>query len=552
MAFPDNCSPRLIQVDESCGCTLTRADIRAMTPQDFEDQGFKEVYMDRVIAQTKEARIAGVPQRSLTDLLLSRFAPIKQQAVDNGGSVIAPYILIPQRTIFNANYWQIEDGEATPGAGTGSIPASAWNLTVINSAGQFASDLAAIQNYFLPGRNIIVLRSDPVTGVSRTLQYKVLASANADSGGVYKATVTVEPNYSAAGWAALSGPQKAVYQVTSGFIINLANSVSDYESWCYNDAAVNNMKLLTFWLQTIRETHCYSDAYLQALQAPLTSEYFKKFRELPLAQQRKQQELLAQKAFYDTVFFGQRITEQQTTSTYQNLPQVRDPLNPNCTLEYKANTLGLYTQLNDCGRVIDMQGGALDMDVVKGLLYSLKRTRENTGAEIMEIDAMTDRFTADNLLTLMIQYYKDKYGMDTTRFYKPGEAIRHDNQVLWNYNKYQFPEEGVTLNVITDYFFDDHLSAAAAAGQAARGRYLWMIDWSDVKIGIAKTSSVQRQTNIADNIYNCVITPNVQHYMLRSKTIAVMVQDPNRHSIITGFSDACPRLTVTACTPYES
>jgi hypothetical protein len=44
----DNCNPRLIQVDQSCGCTLTRANILAMTDEIFESQGLLEVGMDKL------------------------------------------------------------------------------------------------------------------------------------------------------------------------------------------------------------------------------------------------------------------------------------------------------------------------------------------------------------------------------------------------------------------------------------------------------------------------------------------------------------------------
>lgn len=551
MAFPNNCNPRIITVDESCGCTLTRANIEAMTKTTFEEQGFKEVGMDRVIAQTKEARMTGVPEKSLTDLLLSKMVNIKDKVVSNGGSVIAPFFYVPQRHNINANYWVIEDGEANPDAGSGAMPASAWDLLITNHAGAFATALPNIQNYFLPGRNINVQYADAVTGVARTLQFKVLSAVNADSGGVSKATVTVEPNYSAAGWAALSGAEKAVYQPTHGMVINLANSVSNYESWCYQEQALNTTKLLTFWLQTIRRTHCYNDQYLKALNAPLTSEFFKKFRQLPLVQQRKQQEMLAEKAFYNTVFFGQRINELQSDTTYTSLPQVRDPLNPNCVIEFKANTLGARTQLADCGRVIDMQGLPLDMDQLKELLYVIKRTREIDSGEITVIDAMTDRFTADRILTIMTRYYEQKYSWETTRFYKPGEKLVFNGQIMWTYNIYEFPEEGVALAVFVDTFFDDYLAAMPEADKS-RGRALWLIDWSDIAIGNAGTASVQRQTNIADNIYNCVITPNVTHYQLTSQTISVMLQDPNRHLIIENFSAACPQLTANVCIPYES
>lgn len=552
MAFPNNCTPRLIQVDDSCGCTLTRANIRAMTPQDFEDQGFKEVYMDRVIAQTKEARMTGVLERSMTDLLLSRTAPIRAVNLGQAAnqSIIAPFIMIPQRHNVNANYFVVQDGAATSGAGSGGIPASAWDLTVINEGSQFASPLVGLEKYFLPGNYITVLYKDATTGVGRTVQFRIINSVNANSGGVEKARLTVEPPYTTAGWVALSGADQAVFQPTHGLLVPLSNSVSNYESWCYQRVAENTVKLLTYWLQTIRETHCYNDEYLKALNAPLTSEYFKKFRQLPLAQQRKRLAYLSERDYYNTLFYGREINEKQTVETYRDLPQVVDPANPNCVLEYKANTLGFWRQLEQCGRVTDFQGGVLDLDTVKSLLYGLKRNREIDSGQIRRIDAMTDRFTRADILDIMIDYYKDKYGMDTTRFYKVGEQIKFENVVMWDYDVYQFPDEGVELSVIEDPYFDDHLAAFATADKS-RGRALWLIDWSDVQVGLAGTASAARQTNLADNLYNCVITPNVNHYQLNSKTVAAMLQDPNRHAIFFNFSDACPKLTVSNCVPQS-
>lgn len=549
----NNCAPRLISVDDSCGCTLTRASIQAFTPDLFEDQGFKEVGMDRVIGQMKEARMTGVAERSLSDLFLSRTVPIKTQSLFQSGqrSVIAPFVMVPQRSVVNSNWFNLTAGIATPGAGTGSIPASAWNVTVENEGSQFASTLASLEKYFLPGRFLLVIYKDPVTGVGQTVQFLILNSVNADSGGVPKATITLQPPYTAAGWAALSAGQKAVFQPTHGVIIPMANSVSNFESWCYNDTSENTLKLLVYWLQTIRETFCYNDEYIKALTAPLTSDFYKKFRTLDLARQRKRQSQLAEAAYYNTILYGQRINEKQTPNTYTELPQVLDPQNANCLLEYKANTEGWYTQLKNCGRVIDNQGAVLDMDVLKSLLYSIRRNRETDSGNVTEIDAMTDRFLADAILTVMVQYYQKKYGMQYTRFYQANQAIKFDGQILWNYNRYEFPDEGLALNVIVDTYFDDRLAVFNAANSgidASRGRELWLLDWSDASIGVAGTASAARQTNVLDNLFNCVITPNVNHYQLSSKTIAAMIQVPNRHAIIENIAvTGCPTITGTSC-----
>jgi hypothetical protein len=329
-------------------------------------------------------------------------------------------------------------------------------------------------------------------------------------------------------------------------IIPLSNSVSNYESWCYQDPTPITPKLLVYWLQTVRESHCWNDEYVKALMSPLTSQFLKKFRQTDLATQRRQQHMQAEKAFFNTVFFGQRINEfQLSDSTYRSLPTVVDPANTSCVLEFKANALGIRQQLADCGRVIDFQGLPLDLDVVKGMLYQLKRHRSTTSGSIDTIDVLTDRFTADNILMVMTSYYKDKYGWDVTRFYKPGEKLIFNGEVALTYNLYDFPEEMVRLAVITHPFFDDHLSMFPSA-DSSRGRYLMAIDWSDVELGLAGTASAVRQTNVYDNLYNCVITP------VLNQTFTVIIEDPNRHCIIENFSSECPTLTVNRCLPYEA
>ena len=546
MAFPtNNCDPRLIVVDDSTGCTLTRANIRAFTKQDFEDQGFKEVGMDRIIAQTKEARLAGVRERTLTDLLLSRHVALKESSGAGNKSVIAPYTLVPRRNVVNANYFLIEAGAANSSAGSGGAHSGLYDITVNTGVSQFKSSLKNLEKYFLPGMYILVENLGG-SGESQTAQFEIVSAVNANSGSTEKATVTVKPNLTSAGFTALSSSAQAAYQPTSGTVTLLSNSVSDYESWCHQGPAVNDLTLLEYWQQTTRWTHQYNDEYLKALEAPLTSNYFKKFRQLPLAQQRKQQEMAMEQAFYNSVFYGQEINENQTVEGYTNLPQVMDPANTSCPLEFKANTLGIRTQLSRCGKVSDKQGNALSLDSIFETCYLLKRYRETTSGSVDVIDAMTDRFTAAKVRDLMMKYYNDKYSSSSTLFYQPGQKITHNGATVLEYNVYDLPDQGVQLAVFTDPYFDDRIGAFDTANKN-RSRGFWMVDWSDININVIGTNSAKRQTNVADSLYNCVITPNVTHYMLNSKTFEVRVGDANRHAVLENFSGACPTLTSTNC-----
>ena len=120
------------------------------------------------------------------------------------------------------------------------------------------------------------------------------------------------------------------------------------------------------------------------------------------------------------------------------------------------------------------------------------------------------------------------------------------------------------MAIFTDTYFDDRVAAfnnAATTGlpgagpatdlttslARARGRTMWLIDWTDVAVNLLGTKSVKRQTNVADDQYNCVIQPNVKHYVLNSKKFEVRIGDPNRHAIIENITEGCPTITVSGC-----
>jgi hypothetical protein len=608
-----NCTPRHILVDDSKGCSLTRASITAFKRSDFEDQAAKEVGMDRIIAQTTEARLAGMHEKSLYDLLLSKHVALGEKSGSGSQSVIAPFTLVPRRNTLNFNYFQItaqsvavSSGAFTaftsvadikPGVAHGTygyIPLSAIVFTVSAGADSNPGDatgnaltktnfnksqVSNIEKYFNPGSYVNVMTNGHVDNIGANntigdkatvyIQYKVYVAENASA---TTARVVMAPSEHAGssttdalhtGWSSVSAGDRADagYNLIKGTGMIMGNSVSDYEKWCHQGPAVNDLTLIEYWSQTQRHTTQWNEEYLKALQSPLTSEYFKKFRQLPLAQQRKQQESYHQNAFMNSVFYGQRINGNQTVEGYTNLPTVVDPNggatapfgSDSCssapTIEYKSNTLGIRTQLNDCSRTWDNAGAALNLDILFESIYMLKRERENSGGTVDTIDAMTDRFTSAKIRDLMTKYYKAKYSTDLTLFMQPKQQITFEGKVVFEYNKYDLPDQGCSLAVFTDTFFDDKLGAAASLADGAAstknlGRQLWLIDWSDIQINVTKTASVKRQTNTADDLYNCVIQPNVSHYQLNSKTFEVRVGNTNRHALVENFSDAAPSVTV--------
>lgn len=561
-AFPSNCEGRIINVSASTGCTLTRADIIGLTPNAFEAFGFTEIGMDKVYANLREARVAGYRESTLQTLLMSRITNIKgalnKSKISASESVILPFISRRQKRNINSNYWKIASGKPSPGRGTSpSFPASSWDVVVQNNPSPLANNLQNLEQYFLPGKYMFIEYSDASSNTAYSLAYKILGAST--SGGV--TTVTIAPNYSDNGWAALTSNQQLPYQIggvnggnaVAGTLAYLGvNSVSDFESWGGQDNAENTNSLINFFLQTSRIVHEYTDEYLRALNAALTSNFFKIFRQLPLAEQKRIQQAKYDRDLLNSAFFGQAIDENQAVETYTKLPKVMDPANPNCVLEYKSNALGFRTLLNNCSRVLDHQGNALNLDTLFQTLYLVKRAREADGTEIDTIDCMTDRFTAGIIHDVMIAYYKAKYGVNLTRFYEPNQALVFENEVMLKYNKYQLPPElgGFWFAVFTHQFFDDKLAAmngAIGSGTVNRGRVLWFLDWSDIEFGVAGTNSAVRRTNEADQLYNYVIRINAKHVTLNSMTWCPIIEDPNRHYIVENFAAGCPTLTVSGC-----
>jgi hypothetical protein len=71
-------------------------------------------------------------------------------------------------------------------------------------------------------------------------------------------------------------------------------------------------------------------------------------------------------------------------------------------------------------------------------------------------------------------------------------------------------------------------------------RMLWLVDWSDVKIGVAGTNSVTRTQPHpeVDRLYSCRMDSVKRTFNLRSTKWTTMMDRPHRHLIIENISDA--------------
>lgn len=560
-----NCVGRIVKVDSACGCTLTRTTITGLTPDDIIALGNKEIALTKAILDAQEAKILGVPENPLMDLLNGKTKDIKLPTMQiDEQSVVMPFTQRTQRSFINANYWSIVSGSATATAGTGDVPASAWTLVLGLGNGTFQTTLEQIERYFVPGQTLIVKTWNSVDAkTARTLVFTIYSATNADSGSTPRASVIVYPPVSAANWALYTAAQRQVWQPLIGMAEVGTNSVLDEESHCQNQPSDIAKRIVLNWLQVTRESYCRESAYEDIVDLILkgrVNDYLKGFKTLSIAEQQKQMKARYDLEWYNSVFWGQAIdVDNQTEANWRNLPIVYDVGDTDCPLAYKARALGIFTLLSDCSRVRDFTGLPLDLNTIFEDLYVLRRNRQATGDRVPVIDSFTDRHNADRIFEAMSKYYKARYDWDTVRYAKIGEKITFNNMVMFVYDIYDVKEAGVQWAVFQLDYFNDLVDAynmtIVGWDFSTRANNLWFIDWSDIAIGVARTKQVTRRspnptTDLA--LYQCVISPNVRTYDLRSKMWTVMVDRPNRHLIYHNFALACPVVDIPECTVPSS
>src|SRR5258708_25512569 len=120
----------------------------------------------------------------------------------------------------------------------------------------------------------------------------------------------------------------------------------------------------------------------------------------------------------------------------------------------------------------------------------------------------------------MIDYIKNQYGSNTVKVnVEPGTM--DELGMRWNSYKLLWPA-GVTINVISHFWFDDLASAATTAGMEGSGRFMFMLDWPGVYPGIAGsnrkqfTSGALNDLARIDESFACVMERPTQTVTLNS------------------------------------
>ena len=585
---------------DTCG-SMTRADVGLAESGDldaiFTDSGgtnnmgnfdrYRD--MESLLVTQMELKACGGRQYGMYDWLMSSAKSmgkgITKRNVAGGASEIEPFILAAQKDVIKDDYWLVDkimdhafDYETN--ASTSSLNSSLSAVAGITPAsGQFILRLKpsgnnpAVAGYFKSGLTINLFSKAADAGAGYRIQFKVDEAVAHTLSSVDYVDVVVDYQ---GGWGAGAdtGTTFAFGNGTvaskigapgtggTGVVTIGANNVNDFESWCENRPALNTLKHVPFWYQTSRHSLCVSEFYKEWLERMLrTNAFFNKFGDVSLAERNAQLGLQFQKEWVNSFFWGQPISDKQKLATYKELGVINSVDSTvfaagsdieGAAIGYRANALGIYRQLADCGRVTDKAGAALDLsDFLEGNIFDLVRSRKDQGKPADSIDVFTDSKTAKNIFNAFMVYYKTESDSTLNVNYDITNKNVSNMGFYANSYKLHYPA-GVTLNVITNEFFDDMVTAHKAGDQTSaggvtdgsQGRFLMVLDLGGgIYPGIIGSNRVVHKTGDltdlakVDQSYACVMKNPTKETTLNSVTWTAIVECPTDNLIIENFAD---------------
>lgn len=554
------CSPSISNSYNSCG-TITRSSLKSLTPAQlitaFQDGSGNYRDMVSTLKNAFELKLCGIKTNGIYDWLMSSASSkggmLNKKNISSTESYIEPYILARQKSIINDAYWTIETGFAT-GAYTVGVTGSLADLTggtrVIRVYSRNGIDSA--NEWFVNSHKVHIF-GRATDGTAQRGQWKIVRSiVDVASGHI---DVLLASENAGSSTAFETAP-------TSGFLIIGTNDVSDWESWCNNRPALNPNRLIPFFFQTSRQALCVDSHYKEYLNRVMeVNPLFEVFGDVPLAERNRQIGERAQNEWVNSFFWGKPLAN-QTISTYTSLGQITSVAGT--LMGYRANAVGVYEQLKNCGRVVDRQKQKLYIKDLLNDIYLLVRARETSGIPNKSVDIYTDTETADLFKQGMLAYFNNKSG-GLMRYVAPitDGNIGGDFQGMgfWATSyKVDFPA-GVMINIITHSFFDDMLSAAKTEDSAtdtsdgSTGRFLWILDLGkggSIYPGIIGSSRVSTTVDEIDLLrkvntsYSCVISNPTRDLTLSSTTWTVIVECPASNLIYENFTSDVPNGVTTA------
>lgn len=566
----NRCAPAVSTNIETCGavtaCTakqVTSADLA--TIYGSSDSTYR--ILGNLVSADFLGKAVGVRQNGLYDFLQANKRimggkRLSVQQVNGGLWEISPFIKMGRKRQLNTEYWTVRVVNTTVGAAnlqTADIDVK------IYTQGTAPAD----PRWFPPGLRVFVNGTNAGSGSPATgdttyrlaFVVKTVSSTGSDGNGSFL-SATLTPQNTASvfynnGTAAIANKSKIPATLAAGAVLGLllrgTPNVSDYESFCSEIPGLNNNQLLPFWIETTRYSICEDELtqkYLSALRD--SNPFFKEFGDVPQVELNRQIIEDFQRRHANAFFFNKALPN-QTMASYDQLAQIVVPSSSNISssiegkcIGRKANATGIYEQMAECGRVVDLQAETLNLHKLFNSLYRLQREREAAGTKADIIELFTDSFYANQFIIGMVNYFKTKYGSDVFRLTMQLNQGGEQGPFGFRFYKFTLDYPQVELRIVTHRMFDDMLAAHKAAGFESSGRMLWAIDWQNVYQGIIDSNTVTNKTGdlkqlaAVDDTYSCVMRVPSKTTKLTSTTYTAVLEAETTSFVLENLGSAAP------------
>lgn len=560
----NRCAPAVSTNIESCGA-VTACTAKQVTSADLSTIYGSSDSTYRILGNLVSAdflgKAVGVRQNGLYDFLQANKRilggkRLSVQQVNGGLWEISPFIKMGRKRQLNTEFWTVKVVNAT-----GTTPSQTADLEVkVYTQGSAPAD----PRWFPPGLRVFVNGTNAAVAGSGDTTYrlafvvKTVGAVNGDG----SLSVTLTPQNTASvfysnGTAAIANkskiPANLAAGATLGMLLRGTPNVSDYESFCSEIPGLNNNQLLPFWIETTRYSICEDELtqkYLAALRD--SNPFFKEFGDVPQVELNRQIIEDFQRRHANAFFFNKPLPN-QTMSGYENLSQIVVPSSSSLNIPIegkcigrKANATGIYEQLGECGRVVDLQAETLNLHKLFNSLYRLQREREAAGTKADIIELFTDSFYANQFIIGMVNYFKTKYGSDVFRLTMQLNQGGEQGPFGFRFYKFTLDYPQVELRIVTHRMFDDILAAHKAAGFESSGRMLWAIDWQNIYQGIIDSNTVTNKTGdlkqlaAVDDSYSCVMKVPSRSTKLTSTTYTAILEAETTSFVLENLGSAAP------------
>lgn len=544
----EKCLPAIGNNVNECGavtlCNVITAESDELTSIFTDGAGsFRD--LNALLATQFEIKACGSKQNGLFDFLMSNKRMLGNKKIilplGPGNSEIAPYVLAHQDSVINNEYWSVVNLFVT---------GSTYTIHLRSRA-----SIPIDERWFPTGATLYV-NGRSSAGTALRGAFLITGSQTSSFGGNSTVMVTATAENSTLGWVA-----KAAFSgftggspLAAGWAIRGTANVQDVERWCYNRPALNPRKHVPFWWETDRYTMCTDqlyEAWFKRLQDG--NEYFRLFGDVDATQRNKQLGDLWQREWLNKFFWNKRISANQTLASYRSLAQVTTwnntaqglytPGEGRC-VGRKANAIGIYEQLAECGQVFDLQNQTLNLvELFENLIYPIWRARGDQGIPNNTIEIFTDSFTASQFQRGMIEYY-DTRSDGLARFNIDTNKVMMGNmgRMGFNYDTYKLQYPIVDIRIVTHPYFDDMATAAVAEGIGSTGRFLWILDFTSIYPGIITSNRKVHRTGEIEDLakvdqdYACVMENPTQEISLNSLTWTAVLECPATSAIVENFN----------------